>query len=40
MDAFIENWPRWLAGRKLRWRMPKLAPHLFRFQFLIRTVQL
>lgn len=39
LPAFVDGWPRWLMGREVRWQFPKLAPHLFRFQFLIRAVR-
>jgi SAM-dependent methyltransferase len=38
LPAFVDGWPRSLLGRHVRWQFPKLAPHLFRFQFLIRAV--
>jgi SAM-dependent methyltransferase len=38
LPAFIDRWPRWLMGREVRWQFPKLAPHMFRLQFLIRAV--
>lgn len=38
LPALLDGWPRWLLGREVRWQVPKLAPHLFRFQFLIRAV--
>jgi SAM-dependent methyltransferase len=37
LPGLIERWPRWALGNEVRWQFPKLAPHLFRFQFLIRT---
>jgi hypothetical protein len=39
LPTLIDGWPNWLMGREVRWQFPKLAPHLFRLQFLIRAVR-